>query len=57
MRNYLTTLLFTIFALVSFTACQPDRGTKDEKEAVKGDTLNVREGEGEGPIGEGDKGV
>ena len=41
----------------SMTACKPDKGTVDEKEAVQGDSLNMREGKGEGPVGEGDKGV
>ncbi|MBL3655445.1 hypothetical protein [Fulvivirga sediminis] len=35
-------------------ACDnPKQTTEDDKDAVKGDTLNPREGEGEGDVGEG----
>ena len=46
-----------LFSLGLMIGCQPDKGTLNEKEAVQGDTLNTQEGQGEGPIGEGDKGV
>ena len=48
-------LLIAVSPLLS--GCKPDKGTVDEKEAIEGDSLNMREGKGEGPIGEGDKGV
>lgn len=32
----------------------PKQGTVEDKSAVKNDTLDVSEGEGEGPVGEGD---
>lgn len=49
-----TIRLFTIAFLFLFTiSCEnPKQGTVEDKGAVKGDTLNPREGAGEGPIGE-----
>jgi hypothetical protein len=49
-----TIRLFTIAVFFFFTiSCDnPKQGTLEDKEAVKGDTLNPREGAGEGPIGE-----
>ena len=50
-------LLIILFSVTVFAACSnPKQGTTEDKGAVKGDTLNVREGSGEGPVGEGDLG-
>lgn len=38
-------------------SCQPKQGTVEDKGAVKGDSIDVREGAGEGPVGEGDMGT
>ena len=34
-------------------ACDPQRTTVEDKEAVKKDTVDPREGKGEGEVGEG----
>ena len=44
----------SLLIMFSFSACGPNQGTVEDKEAVKGDTLDVNEGQGEGPVGEGD---
>jgi len=56
-KYYIRLGLIMIFTLGLTFSCAPDKGTVDEKEGVQGDSLNMREGKGEGPIGEGDKGV
>ncbi|GAA0894431.1 hypothetical protein GCM10009122_41120 [Fulvivirga kasyanovii] len=39
----------TLFAL----GCEPKKGTVEDKGAVKQDTVDPREGKGEGDVGEG----
>ncbi len=49
--------LIILLSIAFLTACSnPKEGTTEDKGAVKGDTLNVREGTGEGTVGEGDLG-
>lgn len=47
-----------IFGLLIFSlpACEPSTDTEEGKEAVKKDTLDPREGRGEGKTGEGEIG-
>ncbi|WP_155212317.1 hypothetical protein [Fulvivirga aurantia] len=48
----ITMLTLSLTALLA--SCGPKKGTIEDKEAVKNDSLNVREGQGEGPVGESD---
>lgn len=46
--------LFIIMSLGALlVSCEPKQGTVDDKDAVKGDSLNSTEGKGEGDVGEG----
>jgi len=47
-------IIFSLLFISCLFSCSPNQGTKEDKSAVKEDTLDVTEGEGEGPIGEGD---
>lgn len=51
MKNILkiTLILFTLTAF----SCEPNTGTKEGREAVKQDTIDPREGDREGEIGDG----
>ena len=55
MKKYLQILSVLLIAFM-VSCSNPKEGTVEDKGAVKGDTLNVREGTGEGPVGEGDLG-
>lgn len=41
--------MLTLFSI----SCEPPKGTVEDKEAVKQDTVDPREGKGEGDVGEG----
>lgn len=43
--------LFGILTMFLILSCEPNTGTQEGKEAVEGDTLDPREGEGEGEAG------
>ncbi|UII32066.1 hypothetical protein LVD17_27670 [Fulvivirga ulvae] len=47
-----TLVIIGIFMVLSL-GCEPKKGTIEDKEAVKQDTVDPREGEGEGDVGEG----
>lgn len=51
-------ILYILIAISSFGvfACEPNTGTKEGREAVKQDTLDPREGDREGDIGDGEIG-
>lgn len=42
-----------LMTLLFFGGCEQTESTKAEKEAVKKDTINPRQGKGEGEVGEG----
>lgn len=44
------TISMFLMACVSY-GCEPKKGTVEDKEAVKNDSIDVREGEGEGESG------
>jgi hypothetical protein len=50
--SYLISISLIIFAF----GCEPNTGTEEGKEAVKKDTIDPREGEREGEIGDGEIG-
>ncbi|MEP2770679.1 MAG: hypothetical protein ABJH05_00935 [Fulvivirga sp.] len=53
MRTLKSTLLSLILLSTAVIGgCGPKKGTIEDKEAVKNDTLDVNEGVGEGPVGE-----
>ncbi|MDX1627724.1 MAG: hypothetical protein R3345_03440 [Fulvivirga sp.] len=54
MKRIIALLFISVFISANLTGCGPKQGTVEDKSAVKGDTLDVTEGEGEGPVGEGD---
>jgi len=47
-------IIISLLFIGCLLSCNPNQGTVEDKSAVKEDTLNVTEGEGEGPVGEGD---
>lgn len=51
MKNVFITLLF--LSAIFLAGCKPNEGTKDDKEAVKSDTIDHRQGAGEGEEGVG----
>lgn len=52
MKSFKKILPVVGVALLLFTACEPKQGTMGDKEAVKGDSIDMREGAGEGEEGE-----
>lgn len=55
--KYLKSIALLLAFSVALGSCgNPKEGTVEDKGAVKGDTLNTREGTGEGPVGEGELG-
>lgn len=49
MKKILTASAFAFLLM----GCEPQQSTQDDKEAVKQDTVDPREGKGEGEVGEG----
>lgn len=50
MKRILTIIsILTLFSI----GCEPKKGTIEDKEAVKQDTVDPRQGKGEGEVGEG----
>lgn len=49
-------LIILLFAFGGLIACEPNTDTKEGQEAVKQDTIDPREGEREGEVGEGEIG-
>ena len=43
--------LLGALTMLIMLSCEPNTGTQEGKEAVEGDTLDPREGEGEGEAG------
>ncbi len=56
MKNLIKIFLVMLTLLFTTACTNPKEGTVEDKGAVKGDSLNVREGSGEGPVGDGDLG-
>ncbi len=52
LKNFALSIL--ILGTSVLFGCGPKKGTIEDKEAVKNDTLDVNEGVGEGPVGESD---
>lgn len=52
LMKFILKYLFGLTLILSLISCEPKQGTLDDKGTVKGDTLDVSEGEGEGPLGE-----
>ena len=48
------TLILSLLLIGLTFSCSPKKGTVEGKSAVKQDSIDVTEGVGEGPVGEGD---
>lgn len=48
--------IIAILVVTGAFACEPNTGTEEGKEAVKKDTIDPREGDREGDVGDGEIG-